>query len=585
MMDSSAKVIYVGKANNLKKRVASYFTRQELSPKTKLLVEKICDIDVLLTETENDALLLENNLIKKLKPRYNVLLRDDKSYPYLYISSQHDFPRLDIYRGQRKPEGKSFGPYPSAGAVRETLNLLQKIFRIRSCNDTFFKNRSRPCLQYQIDRCTAPCVNYISKEKYSESVRMAELFLSGRNQQVIAEFVKHMEKACTQLDYEQAGIYRDQIAALRRVQQQQYIDKDSVDIDVIAIVSESAWACVHVLNIRGGRVIGGKSHFLQIPLSQTPDEVLEAFLLQYYLNSTHQESIPKDFLLNRDLDNKNTLADFFTKQIKSKIQIRTRVRGERLQWLQMATNNAMTGLNGHLASRANIYRRFEALQTLLKIESIPQRLECFDVSHTVGEATVASCVVFDSNGPLKTDYRRFNIGNITPGDDYAAMNQALSRRYTRVKKQDGKLPDVLFIDGGKGQLRQAEEVFEELQISGVLLVGVAKGADRKSGTETLFIAGNKNPIHCPADSIGFHLIQQIRDEAHRFAITGHRQRRDKKRSASTLEDIPGIGAKRRKVLLSYFGGLQGLTRASVEEITKVPGISKKSARIIYDSLH
>jgi len=595
MLDKAGKVLYVGKASSLKKRVASYFQRTAQSPKTLSMMAQVARVEITITRTEGEALLLENNLIKEYRPRYNILLRDDKSYPYIYLTSDQAFPRLSFHRGARKGKGRYFGPYPSAGAVRESLNLIQKLFQVRQCEDSFFHNRSRPCLQYQIKRCTAPCVGYISPADYAEDVRHAMMFLEGKSSHMIDELVARMEQASQALEYEKAARYRDQIATLRRVQERQYISREKGDLDVVACVTQSNQACVVVLYIRGGCHLGHKTFYPKQTDSAATADVLAAFLSQYYLARRRQDDIPPLLLVNHTLEEAPLLESVFSEQSGHKVEIVSQVRGDRARWIEMAETNATTALGSQVSSKANLLQRFEALQDALKLENLPQRLECFDISHTSGEATVASCVVMDHNGPLKSDYRRFNIKGITPGDDYAAMQQALTRRYTKLKQGEGKLPDILFIDGGKGQLAEAESVLQELQVDDVILVGVAKGPDRKPGLETLFLSGGslsgnslsrKNvPIILPQESPALHLIQHIRDEAHRFAITGHRQRRAKARKQSVLEGIEGMGPKRRQQLLKQFGGLQGVTRAGVEDLASVPGISKDLAQRIYDTLH
>jgi excinuclease ABC subunit C len=586
MLDADGKVIYVGKASNLKKRVSSYFQKNLTSPKTQVLVSRICHIEVTVTHTENEALLLENNLIKSLKPRYNVLYRDDKSYPYIYLSDQ-DFPRLGFHRGAQRARGRYFGPYPSAGAVRETLNLLQKLFPVRQCEESFYNNRSRPCLQYQIKRCTAPCVGLVTPGQYQEDVRHAVMFLEGKSSAVIDELVRRMEQAATALDYENAARYRDQIASLRRVQEKQYISADSGDLDVVAAAIERGLGCVQVFTIRGGRNLGNRTYYPKLeagPL-ETDDvtRLLDSFLPQYYLRSGRP--VPTEILLSHAVSEPRLLERVLGEESDHKVSLSYRLRGQRARWVKLALQNAQQALTIRLSSQSSLLQRFEALQEALNLDEMPKRLECFDISHTMGEATVASCVVFDTNGPLKADYRRFNIKDITPGDDYAAMHQALSRRYRRLKEGEGKLPDILLIDGGKGQVKQAEEVMAELQISGVLLLGIAKGPARKPGLETLHLSGQEAEIILPADSIALHLIQHIRDEAHRFAITGHRQRRQRSRTTSPLEAIPGLGPKRRQMLLKQFGGLQELARAGVEDLARVNGISPKLAQQIYDTFH
>jgi excinuclease ABC subunit C len=585
MFDADGNVLYVGKAKNLHKRVASYFTRKVVESKTLALLEQLHHITVTLTRNENEALLLESNLIKELRPRYNILLRDDKSYPYLYLSAHEDFPRLDFHRGAKKMPGRYFGPYPSAAAVRETLTLLQKLFKLRQCSDSFFANRSRPCLQYHIKRCTAPCVGYIDAKSYLNNVKHAVLFLEGKNSEIIEDLAKKMEASSTNLEYEVAARYRDQIISLRRIQEQQYVNSHGGNTDVIAIASAINVICIQVLSIRNGRLIGSKSYFPNTPKGVDESEVLSAFLPQYYLNPIRGEVLPERVLLNIKLPDKEWIEAALSEKLQKKISFSDVVRGKNRQWLKMAITNAEHTLQSQLAGKASYYRRMEALQQAFHLANMPQRLECFDVSHTHGEATVASCVVFNVEGPLKKDYRRFNIEGIKKGDDYAALHQALTRRYTRLKSGEGELPDILFIDGGKGQLHQAEIVLEELQISGVSLVAIAKGPERKAGLETLFISGGKIPLHLKPDSLAMHLVQQIRDEAHRFAITWHRQKRGKLANRSLLEDIPGIGAKRRRLLLHQFGGLHELQRASIEDIAKLRGINIDLAQRIYDVLH
>ena len=586
MQDAEGVVIYVGKASNLKKRVSSYFQKNLSSPKTRVLVSRICNIEVTVTHTENEALLLENNLIKSLKPRYNVLYRDDKSYPYIYLSDQ-PFPRLDFHRGAQRARGRYFGPYPSSGAVRETLSLLQKLFPIRQCEDSFYNNRSRPCLQYQIKRCTAPCVGLVELEPYQEDVRHAVMFLEGKSTEVIDELVRRMEQAAEDLEYELASRYRDQIASLRRVQEKQYISAESGDLDVVAAAVEQGLGCVQVFTIRGGRNLGNRTYYPKVeagPL-ETDDitPLLDSFLPQYYLRANRP--VPAEILLSHAVSEPELLQRVLAEESGHKVTLSHRLRSQRARWVKMALQNALQAVKSRLNSQSSLLQRFEALQEALNLDEMPRRLECFDISHTMGEATVASCVVFDTNGPLKADYRRFNIKDITPGDDYAAMHQALSRRYRRLKEGEGKLPDILLIDGGKGQVTQAEDVMTELQISGVLLLGIAKGPERKPGLETLHLSGQAAEIILPADSRALHLIQHIRDEAHRFAITGHRQRRQRSRTTSSLEAIPGLGPKRRQSLLKQFGGLQEVARAGVEDLARVHGISPKLAQQIYDTFH
>lgn len=585
MIDSGDQVLYIGKARNLRKRVASYFQRTPQGPKTQSMVRQIRRVEITITHTEGEALLLESNLIKELKPRYNILLRDDKSYPYIFLSNTDDFPRLSFHRGARRTKGQYYGPFPSAGSVRETLNLLQKVFLIRQCEDSFFNNRSRPCLQYQIKRCNAPCVELISREDYREDMRLAKLFLDGKSNQVVDKLVVRMEKASLILDYEKAASFRDQINKLKRVQEKQCIASGNKDIDVIACFEKQGVACVQVVFIRSGMILGYKAFYPKHTGHEDVEAILTAFISQYYLNKGTGRMIPPVIITSHPLIDEGLLTRVLNHQAGHRVQVLNRVRGDRAQWVKMALTNAQSAIVNQLASKTNIIKRFEQLQDALGLDSQPQRLECFDISHTAGNDTVASCVVMDITGAVKSDYRRFNIEGITPGDDYAAMRQALTRRYTRLKKGEGKIPDILFIDGGKGQLSEATRVLQELQVSGVVLVGIAKGPDRKPGLETLFLAERRTPINLPSESPALLLIQQIRDEAHRFAITGHRQRRAKGKKSSVLESIPGLGPKRRQLLLKQFGGLQGIVRAGVADLSTVSGINKQLAQRVYDIFH
>lgn len=583
MYGRDGAILYTGKAKNLKKRLSSYFRKTGLEPKTAALVSKIASIEVTVTHTETEALLLEHNLIKQQHPPYNILLRDDKSYPYIYLSTQNEFPRLSIHRGAKKKQGRYFGPYPSASAVKESLHFLQKVFRVRQCEDSFYKNRSRPCLQYQINRCSAPCVNKISASEYEDLVRHTVMFLEGNNKSLISELADNMEQASSDLCFEQAADFRDKIQSLQQVQASQYIDGETGDIDIAACNYRAGVVCIQVLFIRGGRVLGSKSYFPKVYLDEDEPQILEAFLSQFYLVETGRE-IPREIILSHKLDGGQVLEQALSSKSGRKTQFSTAVRSNRAKWLKLAIETAKQNLTGHLANKQTIYQRFEALQDVLDLAEIPQRLECFDISHSSGEATVASCVVFDTNGPLKSDYRRFNIEGVAPGDDYGAMRQALSRRYTRIKSGEGAMPDILFIDGGKGQVTQAINVLEELQISELLVVGVAKGTTRKAGFEVLHRADNGREFVMPSDSVALHLVQHIRDESHRFAITGHKQRRDKKRRESPLEGIPGVGPKRRRELLRHFGGWQEVSTASADDIAKLPGISEKIANDIVAAL-
>ena len=586
MIGENNEVIYVGKAKNLKNRVKSYFRQQSTNAKTIALIQQIKDIEITVTRTENEAFLLENTLIKELLPRYNILLRDDKTYPYILLSEQDEYPRLSLYRGQRDPKGRFFGPYPSSRAVRDSLNLLQKLFRLRQCDNTFFKNRHRPCLQYQIKRCTAPCVGYISNDDYQQDVRYASLFLEGKNQQVIEALAAKMETASEAQAFESAAQYRDQIINLRRLQEQQYVVGDDIDSDVIALASHQGMIAVAVLSIRGGRLLGSHSYFPKVPLEVELEEVLAAFIAQYYLNPAHLKDIPDLIVTSHSLFDQDWWLKSLSAAAQKSICIASNSKKDVHQaWLKIAFANVQQALATRMADETSYQHRLSMLQSILGIEALPMRLECFDVSHSMGEATVASCVVFGTSGPLKSAYRRFNIEGIQPGDDYAALHQALTRHFTRLKLAPEHMPDILFIDGGKGQLHQAENVLSELQVTGLILVAIAKGPTRKLGEELLWLSGQQQPLLLPIDSPALHLIQHIRDEAHRLAITGHRQRRAKARQISVLEDIPGIGAKKRRDLLRQLGGLQEVKRATIEELARVPGISLLLAERIYTAFH
>lgn len=583
MFDAEARLLYVGKAKNLKKRLASYFRKTGLAPKTAALVGRIAQIETTITANETEALLLEQNLIKEWRPPYNILLRDDKSYPYVFLSDGQ-FPRLGIHRGAKKAKGRYFGPYPSAGAIRESLSLLQKGFMVRQCEDSYYANRTRPCLQYQIKRCKGPCVDLVSPEEYAEDVRHSVMFLEGRSQQLGNELNAEMEQAAMTLNFEKAAQLRDQIALLRRVQDQQYMEGCSGEVDVVAAFINPGGACVHLISVRGGRVLGSKNFFPQVGIEEEVSEVMAAFLAQYYLGNAERE-MPGELIVNVVHEDFAAISEAVQTLRGRELAITHRVRGTRARWQQLAVTNAEQALNARLANRQHMAARFEALASVLGLDEVPQRLECYDISHSSGEATVASCVVFGPEGPIKSDYRRFNIEGITGGDDYAAMHQALMRRYGRIQAGEGKLPDVLLVDGGKGQLNMARDVMQELGISDLTLLGVAKGVTRKAGFETLYLNDVAHEFTLKGDSAALHLIQQIRDEAHRFAITGHRARRGKARRTSSLEDVAGVGPKRRRELLKHFGGLQELNRASIDEIAKAPGISKKLAESIYASLH
>ena len=582
MLNAKHKVLYVGKARDLKKRVSSYFHRTQTSPKTAALMALVTNVEVTVTNTEAEALILEYNLIKRHKPRFNVTLRDDKSYPYIYVSTNQKFPRLQFHRGPRKGKGRYFGPYPSTSAVRQTLNELQKLFMVRQCQDSFFRNRSRPCLQYQIKRCTAPCVDLITREQYAIDIDAAIDFLDGKNQSVVNTFVARMDEASANQDYEQAARFRDQIARLKEVEARQLVSRmANKDLDILGFASNGAIHVVTVMFIRNGAVIGSRDYFPRLAGETDRQKILNGFVAQYYLG----RDVPAEIILEAEIEDAALLQKEFSERAGRKVVLKSRVRGDRQRWLEMARTNAEQGLNLQVASNATIRRQFAALAEAMGLDDGVERLECFDISHTSGEATVASCVVFNATGPLKSDYRRFNLTPESAGDDYAAMNEALRRRYTRVKKGEVPMPDILFVDGGKGQLAEAMTVLDELELDWLKVVAVAKGRARKPGMERLFLPGQKTAMTLPPDSPALLLIQQIRDEAHRFAITGHRQRRDKARKTSRLEEIPGLGPKKRRELLRQFGGLQGVTAAGIDDLIKVRGISRSLAESIYNDLH
>jgi excinuclease ABC subunit C len=586
MYDAGGTVIYVGKAKDLKKRLSSYFRSNLGSRKTEALVGQISQIDVTVTHTETEALLLEHNYIKLYQPRYNVLLRDDKSYPFIFLSSD-THPRLAMHRGAKHAKGEYFGPFPNGYAVRETLALLQKIFPIRQCENSVYRNRSRPCLQYQIGRCLGPCVaGLVSEEEYVEQVDYVRLFLAGKDEQVVNQLVARMEKASQSLAFEEAARIRDQIQAVRRVTEKQFVSNEGDDLDVIGVAFNGGMACVHVLFIRQGKVLGSRSYFPKVPAGTESGEVVETFVGQFYLQGSQARTLPGEILLDFNLGDQTLLSDSLTELAGRRINIQTKPRGDRARYLKLARTNAATALVTKLSQHSTITQRLQALATQLKLPEV-KRMECFDISHTMGEQTVASCVVFDSNGPLRAEYRRYNITGITPGDDYAAMNQVLRRRYGK-DIEESKIPDVILIDGGKGQLGQAKQVFAELEVNWdkhhPLLLGVAKGSDRKAGLETLYFEPEGEGFNLPSDSPALHVIQHIRDESHDHAITGHRKKRAKVKSTSTLETIEGVGPKRRQMLLKYMGGLQGLQKATVEDIAKVPGISHGLAEKIFYSL-
>ncbi|MCD9513039.1 excinuclease ABC subunit UvrC [Photobacterium phosphoreum] len=586
MYDASGEVIYVGKAKDLKKRLASYFRTNVAAEKTRALVKNINKVDVTVTHTETEALILEHNYIKQYLPKYNVLLRDDKSYPYILLSaSKH--PRLSIHRGVKRRKGEYFGPYPDVSAVRESLHLMQKIFPIRQCEDSIYANRSRPCLMYQIGRCSGPCVaGLVSDDDYQQQVQWVRLFLQGKDRQVINIMVEKMEQASMSLDFERAAIYRDQIQALRRIQEQQFVSQDSQDdLDVIGIAHQNGMACIHGLYIRQGKILGSRSYFPKMPVDASLTEVLSSFVTQFYFNQAEGRVIPSLILLSEELgEDSDAILIALSELAGRKITIKYHPRGTRAKYLKLAQTNAETALTSKLNHRMTIQERFFALQQALNLKPI-SRMECFDISHTMGEKTVASCVVFNHEGPLKQEYRRYNITGITGGDDYAAMAQVLDRRYSKNMELD-KIPDIIFIDGGRGQLSRAYDVVKPYIAEWPkrpMLVGVAKGTTRKPGLETLiFVTGEE--FSMPSDSPALHLIQHIRDESHNHAISGHRAQRANVRKRSTLEDVEGVGPKRRQALLKYMGGMQELKKANKEEIAKVPGISLALAEKIVDAL-
>lgn len=586
MYNTEAEVIYVGKAKDLKKRLSSYFRSKVDSEKTRALVSHINKIDVTVTHTETEALILEHNYIKQYLPKYNVLLRDDKSYPYIFISA-HKHPRLSAHRGAKKRKGEYFGPYPDSGAVRETLHLIQKIFPVRQCEDTVYSNRVRPCLMYQIGRCAAPCVSsLISDADYAELVNCVRLFLQGKDKQVLEVLVRKMETASQALRFEDAAKFRDQIQAIRRVQEQQFVAEDSQDdLDVLGFAQEKGLACIHILMIRQGKVLGSRSFFPKIPANTESQEVFESFLSQYYLNHTDSRVVPSRIILNQGLLKETKPLQLALRELAGhNVHFHVSPTGTRGQYLKLSNTNALSAMTSKLNHKMTIQQRVNELQRVLGIDNVT-RMECFDISHTMGESTVASCVVFNQEGPLKAEYRRYNITGITGGDDYAAMAQALERRYAKQLDVD-KIPDVIFIDGGKGQLNRALQIITQCWQDWPKrpqLIGIAKGISRKPGLETL-ITTEGDEFHLPSDAPALHLIQHIRDESHNHAITGHRAKRGKTRRTSTLEGIEGVGPKRRQALLKYMGGLQEIKRATVEEIAKVPGISHSLAEIIYQAL-
>ncbi len=586
MYNEQSEVIYVGKAKDLKKRLSSYFRTKVDSEKTRALVSNIANIDVTVTHSETEALILEHNYIKQYLPKYNVLLRDDKSYPYIFIS-HHKHPRLSIYRGSKKRKGEYFGPFPDSGSVRQTLHLLQKILPMRQCEDTVYANRSRPCLMYQIGRCAGPCVeSVISTDDYSELVEMVRLFLKGKDRQVIDELVKKMEQASAQLQFEKAAQFRDQIQAIRRVQEQQFVSEDSLDdIDVLGYAQENGITCVHMLMVRHGKILGSRSYFPKTPNNTPANEVFTSFVSQYYFNSTEGRTLPSRLVFADGLlDDSEAIQQAISEMAGRNVKFHQNPTGSRGQYLRLANTNALNAITTKINHKMTISQRFKELEEVLSIDSI-RRMECFDISHTMGESTIASCVVFNQEGPVKPEYRRYNITGITGGDDYAAMGQVLERRYSKQLDVD-KIPDVIFIDGGKGQLGRAVEIISKYWNDWPKrpnIIGIAKGVTRKPGLETM-ITPEGDEFNLPSDSPALHLMQHIRDESHNHAIAGHRAKRGKTRRTSALEGIEGVGPKRRQAILKYMGGIQEVKRASAEEIAKVPGISRALAQIIHETL-
>ena len=581
MIDSENKVIYVGKAKNLKKRVSSYFRTSNHSTRIKRMIGLIKKVDITITKSEADAFLFENIQIKKYRPRFNILLRDDKSYPYIYVDTQHDFPRLSFYRGKKRKVGKLFGPYSNVYSVRDAINTLQKLFKVRQCSDTFFNNRLRPCLQYQIERCSAPCVGLIEKDEYFSDINLSMKFLDGKNNEIIQTLIKKMEDASSKQKYELAANYRDQIESLRHTCEQSSISSEKGDVDIISVFIKSETACIQVFNIRNGVNFGNETFFPEIDETITESTLLSIFIGQYYVS----KQIPKEIIINKITKDRKLLEFILTKKKTSKVTITNSVRGIRQKWVELAEKNTLSSINTKILSKKNMFNRFQALQDFLRLDELPKKLECFDISHTFGEETVASCVSFSVEGPQKKDYRKFNIRNTSIGDDYAAMKEALERHFSRLKKSEIPLPDVCFIDGGLGQVNIALKVMEDLQIPTTQIIGVSKGKERKAGEEIIILNSGKEKTKLEKNSLALHLIQQIRDEAHRFAITGHRKKRDKKKFESPLEEIPGLGPKRKQILLKHFGGLQGIVKAGEDEIKKIPGINKTLAEAIYYRFH
>ena len=582
MIDKEGNVLYVGKSKNLKARVASYFRPTGLATKTMRLVGRTQDIQVTVTNSETEALLLEQTFIKTDRPPFNVLLRDDKSYPYIRFSN-HEFPKIELHRGSKEVGGVLFGPYPSAAAVRQSISILQRLFQLRPCKDSYFKNRSRPCLQHQIERCSAPCVGLIEPEKYEEDLRLASLFLKGKSQAILSELKTSMNAASSDLDYEAAARIRDQIQNLRKVQEEQSVHTSTGDVDAFGVASNESNVCVHGMFIRDGRLLGHRNWFHKNELGTNESELIAQFLGQYYFGGVERE-IPRTVLTLVHIEDRDILAAALSEKAGRLVEVTTQVRSTRARWQSMVQENAELSLESHVRSQANNLDRMLDLQRSLNLEEVPSRLECFDISHSSGEATMASCVVFGTDGPLKSDYRRYRIQDIESGDDYASLGQAVERRYQRIQAGEGKLPDVLIIDGGRGQINKVRASLSDLMVEGVRVIGISKGPGRRPGLETIWDC-ETGAIDIEPTSGAMHLLQHIRDEAHRFAVEGHRARRQKARRQSELDDVPGIGAKRKRSLLTHFGSVTAMKSASIDEMAKVPGISRKLATQLHGALH
>jgi len=581
MRDEQGTALYVGKAANLRKRVSSYFDARPKIERIMRMVARIQSIEVSLTRSEAEALLLENEWIKSLKPRYNVLLRDDKSYPWVMLGTDHDYPRIAFHRGAKDKGREYLGPYPSASSVRESINLIQKLFQLRNCEDSYFSHRRRPCLQHQIKRCTAPCVEKVSQQDYARQVEDAMLFLRGHSQKVITRLISRMEDSATQQHYEQAAAYRDQINHLKQMQARQFVSAGNGDLDIIALARVQRGCAIEVMSVRGGRSLGQRDYFPTQSEGHEDSEILRAFLGQYY----RERMPPPEIIISHSLEQQDLFESVFSERASRKVRIQSHPRSHRRQWLDMVGRNALNALHMRSAETSRISNQFEATAELLKLEEVPGTIECFDISHTSGHKTVASCVVFGHEGPIKSRYRRYNLKGFEPGDDYAAMREVLSRRYRKLAAEEGLLPDLIVVDGGKGQLGVAIDVLAECGLGDIPLMGVAKGPSRRAGHEEWVLPAPPYSLMPGPESAASHLIQQVRDEAHRFAITGHRGRRQKATVHSVLEDIQGVGARRRRALLTHFGGLQGVRKAGVDELAGIPGINQQLANRIYKALH